>query len=169
VSWSGFQDILPVLTLAIGYAGTFATERFRDRHEARRSHRAAMQGFERTLLLETQEALYGYVGEMQDFAFALRGEADRTYGQVVGTAWRASARLEMLATRLSGDETREAVGELLEIGMSITSGEWPSEGDEWTPGERELLDKSVDVLLEHEQHAAGLLGDRLRALTYDNT
>jgi hypothetical protein len=168
MSWSGFQDILPVLTLAIGYAGTFATERFRDRHEARRAHRAAMHGFERTLLLDTQEALYAYAGEMQDFAFALRGEADRTYTMVVGTAWRASARLEMLSTRLSVDETRDAVAALLEVGQSITTGDWPSETDEWTPEERELLDKSVDVLLEQEQAAALLLGDRLRAVTYDN-
>ena len=55
--WNHFQDILPVLTLAIGYAGTFVTERFRDRNEERRARGSAMQNFERSVLLDTQAAL----------------------------------------------------------------------------------------------------------------
>ena len=105
--WNHFQDILPVLTLAIGYAGTFVTERFRDRNEERRARGSAMQNFERSVLLETQAALYQYAGEMQDFAFALRGQSDRSYSKIVGTAWRASAQLEMLTTRVSGEATRD--------------------------------------------------------------
>jgi hypothetical protein len=165
VSWNHFQDILPVLTLAIGYAGTFATERLRDRNEARRSRVAAIDSFERTVLLETQAALYQYAGEMQDFAFALRGESDRRYDAIVGTAWRATAQLEMLATRLQSDAARDAIGDALAAGQSITSNPWPDEED-WSTADRSLLDKLVDQLLECEERASGLLGDRLRTLTY---
>ena len=163
--WNHFQDILPVLTLAIGYAGTFVTERFRDRNEERRARGSAMQNFERSVLLDTQAALYQYAGEMQDFAFALRGQSDRSYSKIVGTAWRASAQLEMLTTRVSGEATRDALGEVLAAGQAIASGSWPNE-DDWSDDDRALLDKAVDALLECEQRAALLLGDRLRALTY---
>jgi hypothetical protein len=161
-----FQAILPALTLAIGYAGTIATERLRGRQENRRLHRDAMVDFERTLLLDVQAAVYEYAGEMQDFAFALRGESDRAYNAIVGTAWRASARLEMLATRLRETDTRDAVGDVLTAGEAITSGSWPGD-DEWSPVDRALLEKTVDALLESEQRAALLLGDRLRVLTYE--
>ena len=102
---------------------------------------------------------------MQDFAFALRGQSDRSYGKIVGTAWRASAQLEMLTTRVSGEATRDALGEVLADGQAIASGSWPNE-DDWSDDDRALLDKAVDALLECEQRAALLLGDRLRALTY---
>jgi hypothetical protein len=161
-----FQAILPALTLAIGYAGTIATERLRSRQEARRLHRDAMVDFERTLVLDVQAAVYEYAGEMQDFAFALRGESDRSYNAIVGTAWRASARLEMLATRLRGSDTREAVADVLAAGQAISGGNWPGD-DEWSPVDRVLLEKIVDALLECEQRAALLLGDRLRVLTYE--
>ena len=163
--WNHFQDILPVLTLAIGYAGTFVTERFRDHNEARRARVTAMQDFERGVLLDTQAALYQYAGEMQDFAFALRGQTERRYNKIVGTAWRASAQLEMLTTRVSGESTRDALGEVLQAGQAIASGAWPNE-DEWSDDDRALLDKAVDALLECEQRAALLLGDRLRTLSY---
>ena len=165
MQWNHFLDILPVLTLAIGYGGTFVTERFRDRNESRRRRTSAIEDFERTLLLDTQDALYGFSGEIQDFAFAVRGESERPYGSIVDSTWRASARLEMLATRLESDETREVIGEVLVAGQSITSGSWPDE-HEWSTDDRALLDKSVDDLLECEQRAVTLLGDRLRALTY---
>jgi hypothetical protein len=160
-----FQAILPALTLAIGYAGTIATERLRGRQENRRLHRDAMVDFERTLLLDVQAAVYEYAGEMQDFAFALRGQSERRYNKIVGTAWRASAQLEMLTTRVSGESTRDALGEVLQAGQAIASGAWPNE-DEWSDDDRALLDKAVDVLLECEQRAALLLGDRLRTLSY---
>jgi hypothetical protein len=165
VRWNHFQDILPVLTLAIGYAGTFVTERFRNHNEERRARVAAVQNFERSVLLDTQAALYLYAGEMQDFAFALRGQSDRSYSKIVGTAWRASAQLEMLTTRISGESTRDALGEVLATGQAIASGSWPNE-DDWSDDDRALLDKAVDTLLDCEQRAALLLGDRLRTLTY---
>jgi hypothetical protein len=165
VRWSHFQDILPVLTLAIGYAGTFVTERLRDRNEALRARSAAMLDFERTLLLATQAAVYQYAGELQDFAFALRGEADRTYATVTGTTWRASAHLEMLATRLEHERLREAIGDLLSAGQSIVAGAWPDD-DDWTDADRDLLDKLVDQVLDCETRASGLLGDRIRDVTY---
>ena len=37
--WVSFEIVLPVLTLAIGYSGTFVTERFRDRSATRRACR----------------------------------------------------------------------------------------------------------------------------------
>src|SRR4051812_45882683 len=43
--WSHFQDVLPVLTLGIGYGGTFLTERFRDRSAHRRARTAAIADF----------------------------------------------------------------------------------------------------------------------------
>jgi hypothetical protein len=164
--WGQFQDVLPVITLALGYVGTFVTERLRDRNERRRGRTTAIADFERALLLDTQEALYQYVGEMQDFAYALRGVGARSYGQVVETSWRAGARLEMLATRLESDRTRETIGEVLGAGMTVSSEAWPDGIDEWTDDERALLDKLVDAMLECEQRAASLLGNRLRALTY---
>jgi hypothetical protein len=166
MQWNHFQDILPVLTLAIGYGGTFVTEHFRDRSATRRARRVAIDDFERALLLETQEALYQYAGEMQDFAFSLRGQADRSHGTVVETAWRAGARLEMLTTRLGSDETREAIGEVMAAGQAVSSGAWPGADDTWSAADWDLLDKIVDNMLECEQRAAVLLGDRLRALTY---
>jgi hypothetical protein len=165
VSWDEFQSILPVLTLAIGYAGTFATERLRDRNEVRRAHATAILDFERNLLLDTQAAVYQCAGELQDFAFALRGEADRPYAAVVGSTWRASAHLEMLATRLESDLVREAIGDVLAAGHAIVAGAWPGD-DDWTDADRDLLDKLVDHVLECEARASGLLGDRVRAVMY---
>jgi hypothetical protein len=163
MSWSHVQAVLPVLALAVGYAGTFVTERLRDRSEVRRARAAAVLDFERSVLLETQAALYQYAGEMQDFAFALRGESDRSYSTIVATAWRASAQLEMLATRLQSEAARELVGEVLAAGQTIMSSSWP---DDWSDSERALLDKQVDQLLELEAEASGRLGDRLRTLTF---
>ena len=164
--WSHFQDVLPVLTLAIGYSGTFVTERFRDRSANRRAQAVAITDFERSLILDTQEALYQYAGEMQDFAHSLRGEAARSYGNVVETAWRTGARLEMLTTRLESDATREVLNEVLGAGQAVSSGTWPDLQDEWSDDDWALLDKIVDTMLECEQRAALLLGDRLRDLTY---
>jgi hypothetical protein len=164
MSWSHVQDVLPVLALAVGYAGTFVTERLRDRSEVRRARAAAVLDFERNVLLETQAALYQYAGEMQDFAFALRGQSDRSYSAIVATAWRASAQLEMLATRLQSEAARELVGEVLAAGQTIMSSSWPD--DDWSESERVLLDKLVDQLLELEAEASGRLGDRLRTLTF---
>ena len=164
--WSHFQDVLPVLTLAIGYSGTFVTERFRDRSANRAREAVAITDFERSLILDTQEALYQYAGEMQDFAHSLRGEAARSYGNVVETAWRAGARLEMLTTRLESDATREVLNEVLGAGQAVSSGTWPDLQDEWSDDDWALLDKIVDTMLECEQRAAILLGDRLRDLTY---
>ena len=164
--WSHFQDVLPVLTLGIGYGGTFLTERFRDRSAHRRARTAAIADFERSLLLDTQEALYQYAGEMQDFAHSLRGEAARSYGTVVETAWRAGARLEMLTTRLESDATRDVLSEVLSAGQAVSSGTWPDVQDEWSDDDWALLDKIVDTMLECEQRAAVMLGDRLRTLTY---
>jgi hypothetical protein len=168
VRWNHFQDVLPVLTLALGYAGTFATERIRDRNERRRSRATTISEFERALLLDTQEALYQYVGEMQDFAYSLRGIGARNYGQVVETSWRAGARLEMLTTRIESDATREALGDVLGAGLVVTSEPWPDTVDDWSDDERALLDKLVDAMLECEQRAAARLGDRLRTLTYES-
>jgi hypothetical protein len=164
--WSHFQDVLPVLTLAIGYGGTFVTERFRDHSANRRARVVAITDFERSLLLETQEALYQYAGEMQDFAHSLRGEAARSYGTVVETAWRAGARLEMLTTRLESDATREVLTDVLGAGQAVSSGTWPDVHDDWSDADWVLLDKLVDTMLECEQRAAIRLGDRLRDLTY---
>jgi hypothetical protein len=72
----------------------------------------------------------------------------------------------MLATRLRETDTRDAVGDVLTAGEAITSGSWPGD-DEWSPVDRALLEKTVDALLESEQRAALLLGDRLRVLTYE--
>ncbi|MGH8979237.1 MAG: hypothetical protein ACRDV7_14250 [Acidimicrobiia bacterium] len=166
MKWNHFQDILPVLTLAIGYGGTFVTEAFRDRSANRRARGLAITEFERALLLETQEALYQYAGEIQDFAYSLRGEASRSHGTVVETVWRAGARLEMLATRVESDETREVLGEVLSAGQAVSSGTWPGPDDEWSEDDWMLLDKIVDIMLECEQRAALQLGDRLRDLTY---
>jgi hypothetical protein len=166
VRWNHFQDILPILTLAIGYAGTFVTERIRDRNEARRARVGAILDFERNLLLDTQTAVYQYAGELQDFAFALRGEADRAYATVTGTTWRASAHLEMLATRLESARVREAIGDLLAAGQAIVAGAWPDD-DDWTDADRDLLDKLVDQALECEARASGLVGDRIREATYE--
>jgi hypothetical protein len=162
--WSDVRDVLPVLALALGYAGTFLTERLRDRSEVRRARAAAVLDFEREVLLETQTALYQYAGEIQDFALALRGESDRSYSSIVGTAWRASAQLEMLATRLAGDDLRDDIGEVLAAGQAIMSGSWPD--DDWSESESVLLEKLVDQLLEHEARASGSLGDRLRTITF---
>ena len=82
---------------------------------------------------------------MQDFAHSLRGEAARSYGNVVETAWRAGARLEMLATRLESDETREVLTEVLGAGQAVSSGTWPDVQDEWSDDDWALLDKIVDT------------------------
>jgi hypothetical protein len=162
--WDSVRELLPVVALVVGYAGTFLTERLRDRGEARRARAAAIRDFERAVLLETQAAVYQYAGEMQDFAFALRGQSDRSYGAIVGSAWRASAQLEMLATRLPSERERDLVGEVIAAGQAIMSSSWPD--DDWSESEQVLLDKLVDQLLELEAEASGRLGDRLRALTF---
>jgi hypothetical protein len=165
MKWNWLRDILPVLTLVIGYCGTIATERMRDRTERRRHQAAAVDEFERSVILETQDALYAFAGELQDFAFCLRGESDRSYASITDSAWRASARLEMLSTRMESPRARELVDDVLASGQAIIAGSWPDEGD-WSDDDRALLDKAVDELLECEQRAATRLGDRLRALTY---
>ncbi len=163
--WFRFEIVLPVLTLVLGYTGTILTERSRDRRTTRRALQAAAVQFERDLMLETQRALYRYAGEVQDFAFAARGESDRTWGAVVGSTWRATAELEMLATRLPAIASRELMGDALAAGQAVTGGDWPGE-DEWSDGDRALLDKLVDVLLDIVQRATTMLGDRVRELTY---
>jgi hypothetical protein len=71
----------------------------------------------------------------------------------------------MLATRLDSEYVREAIGDLLSAGQSIVAGAWP-EGDDWSDADRGLLDKLVDQVLEHEARASGLLGDRVREVSY---
>ena len=55
---------------------------------------------------------------------------------------------------------------MLGAGQAVSSGTWPDLQDEWSDDDWALLDKIVDTMLECEQRAALLLGDRLRDLTY---
>ena len=57
------------------------------------------------------------------------------------------------------------MGDVLAAGQAVTGGDWPDE-DEWSDDDWALLDKLVDIMLEFEQRATTLLGDRVRELTY---
>ena len=112
--------------------GTFLTERLPRSERGPAGAGSRDPDFERALLLDTQEALYQYAGEMQDFALSLRGESDRSYGSVVGDRLAGRARSSRCsrpgsrATRL-----REVLGEVLAAGQAVIVGH-VARLDEWS-------------------------------------
>ena len=117
MSWDHFRDILPLLTLALGYLGSLWNEDRRERRQARDRRSAAVEELQQQTRLDLQDGLREYLLAVTQvirwYEFAIgtplprQSEADQAEHE-------ARTRVFLLASRLLDDETRALVGDVYE-------------------------------------------------------
>jgi hypothetical protein len=122
MTWEQFTDILPILTLVLGYAGSQFGDRLRERHERERIVLQRAADVEGEALLELQDLLIDLPDKWLDNLHRWhrhemeRGELDPddAYDEAVkwGQPWQRATKL---ASRISDDALRTTVQATIEL------------------------------------------------------
>lgn len=116
MTWEQFTDVLPILTLALGYAGSQFSDRLRERHERERIVLQRAADVEGEALLELQDLLIDLPDKWLDHLDrwhrhdaeqgALDGDEAYEAAVRIGRPWR---RATLLASRIMDDALRTTV------------------------------------------------------------
>ena len=129
MTWNQFRDVLPIITLVLGYFGTTLTETRRE-HRAERQRRIdAASDFQRTTMLELQDALLDHFTCLARFV-ADRAWSDPAQSEPASFDARerehvARARVSALCTRVLDDTARELVAHYTDVALGTMSASTP--------------------------------------------
>ena len=127
MTWEHFRDVLPVVTLVLGYFGTTLTEKGRDRRTHRQRGVDAAIELQRTTTLEPQEALADHLGIVTRFLAEVEWDAGADDPPGPGRfdwherEFAARARLSMLASRILDDEARSMTHQYMQFSANALS------------------------------------------------
>jgi hypothetical protein len=155
MKWANFRDLLPVLTLVLGYMGTQWTDTSRNRRERRAVEAAAHRAFELQTLLELQRAMTEVFGAAQDCGrAAVHGEpTEECYHRY----YAAHLELEVLAARVPDPKIRELCSELIDEAHATVTAALKVGTEEAVVAARSKLSLATDAL-------NSAIGETLRAL-----
>jgi hypothetical protein len=122
MTWEQFTDVLPILTLVLGYAGSQFNDRHRERHEREQVILQRAADVEGEALLALQDLLIDLphqwadrLGRWHDYEMERGGlDPEDAYEQAVkiGRPWQ---RATLLASRIMDDALRTTVQATIEL------------------------------------------------------
>jgi hypothetical protein len=151
------QTWLPILTLALGWAGAQATEMYRHRTASRRERQARRDELQRNTLLELQDALLdasklASQAQLEEFVATLpelddrgRREADERIREAHNRFYQASGRCRLLLSRVQDEEARGTAAFFL-AAAGIVAHYNPETDEADSKRARETYGKTIDLL-----------------------
>ena len=128
MTWDRFTTtILPILTLLVGYVGSLVTEAARDRRKIAEERRRSRAEFQRTTLIEAQDAILELVTAAMKLAEHMQQSEN------VGIPWNMfeftgkagtstkepGYRVSRVYSRIDDDEVRANAKEILRLGGTL--------------------------------------------------
>jgi hypothetical protein len=148
---------LPLVTLALGWAGGIGTEAFRDRRASERERQARQAELQRSTLLELQDALLetanlareanaaSYVATLDDLAEGAKRLAEERAREARSQLEKAQSKAGLLASRIQDDQARQAVTTLIAVASMVALFN-PKTDEADLKRLRESFRKAIDLL-----------------------